>query len=127
MAQPDDIDAPIAAFWELMKSRDPKFQYLTHYRMKHKNGEYVWFREHGGYLKDESDTLLRIVGGARNISDENIAEIAQTQEYEQVQSNYIKYPLVLIHFISSLIKSFLYSNFYTIGVTPKGYLLLSIE
>jgi len=88
VAHPDDIDATMAAFSELMKSKDPKFQYLTDYRMKHKNGEYIWFREHGACLRDENDTLLRVVGGARNISDEKIAEIAQAQEYEQVQSNY---------------------------------------
>ncbi|MBD5772555.1 methyl-accepting chemotaxis protein [Marinomonas colpomeniae] len=88
VAHPDDLDATMTAFGELMDSKDPTFQYVTDYRMKHKSGEFIWFREHGACLRDENGILLRVVGGARNISDEKIAEVAQAQEYEQVQSNY---------------------------------------
>ncbi|MGO3345901.1 MAG: methyl-accepting chemotaxis protein [Marinomonas sp.] len=88
VAHPDDLNATMASFNDLMESDDPNFQYVTEYRMKHKNGEYIWFREHGACLRDAQGILLRVVGGARNISDEKMAEAAQIQKNEQVQSNY---------------------------------------
>ncbi|NWP84911.1 PAS domain-containing protein, partial [Escherichia coli] len=41
VAHPDDLNATMASFNDLMESDDPNFQYVTEYRMKHKNGEYI--------------------------------------------------------------------------------------
>lgn len=88
VAHPDDLKGTMDAFGELMESADPDYQYVTEYRMKHKNGEYIWFRERGACLRDENGTLLRVVGGASDISVEKETERAQTKEYEQMKSNY---------------------------------------
>lgn len=88
VAHPDDLKGTMDAFGELMESTDPNYQYVTEYRMKHKNGEYIWFRERGACLRDENGTLLRVVGGASDISVEKETERAQTKEYEQMKSNY---------------------------------------
>jgi hypothetical protein len=78
----------MAAFNQLMESDDPNYQYITEYRMKHKNGEYICFREFGACLRDETGKLLRVVGAAREISMEKEVEASQAQEYQQLQNNY---------------------------------------
>lgn len=88
VAHPEDLDATMAAFNQLMESDDPNYQYITEYRMKHKNGEYICFRECGACLRDETGKLLRVVGAAREISMEKEVEASQAQEYQQLQNNY---------------------------------------
>ncbi|TXR55014.1 hypothetical protein FME95_10140 [Reinekea thalattae] len=48
----------------------------------------MWFRECGACLRDEDGTLLRVVGGARNIAAEKAAEEAEKKEFLQLQTNY---------------------------------------
>jgi len=88
VAHPEDLNNVMTAFNGLMKSTDPNYQYETTYRMKHKNGEYIWFRERGACLRDSNGKLLRVVGGARDISVEKEIEASQKREHEQMQVNY---------------------------------------
>lgn len=103
VAHPEDLDATMAAFGQLMQSDDPSYQYVTEYRMKHKMGHYIWFRECGACLRDENGILLRVVGSARDISTEKQAEAAQQQEYTNMQTNYqeISHIVEVITHISS--------------------------
>ncbi|WP_328797694.1 methyl-accepting chemotaxis protein [Marinomonas vulgaris] len=103
VAHPDDLDATMTAFGQLMQSDDSNYQYVTEYRMKHKAGHYIWFRECGACLRDKNGVLLRVVGSARDISTEKKAEVAQQQEYTNMQTNYqeISHIVEVITHISS--------------------------
>lgn len=88
VAHPEDLDATMAAFNQLMESNDPNYQYVTEYRMKQKSGKYIWFRESGACLRNENGVLLRVVGAAQDISIEKEIEAANQQEYQQLQNNF---------------------------------------
>lgn len=104
VAHPDDLDGVMAAFNSLMNSSDPDYQYLAEYRMKHKDGQYIWFRERGACLRDGDGKLLRVVGGARNISIEKEMDTAKVRENEQMNTNYeqISHVIDVIKDISEL-------------------------
>lgn len=88
VTHPDDLDGVMTAFDGLMKSTDPAYQYVADYRMKHKNGKDIWFRERGACLRDSNGVLLHIVGGALDISVEKEIEAAQKREHDRMQVNY---------------------------------------
>lgn len=50
-----------------------KTPYVCEYRMKHKDGGFLWFRERAATVRNESGKALRSAGAIRDISDEKTA------------------------------------------------------
>jgi PAS domain S-box-containing protein len=57
-------------------------RYNMEYRVRHKDGHYIWVEDWGRVIKNESGQPMRIVGSCRNISDRKHME-AQLRESEE--------------------------------------------
>ena len=65
--------------------------YSIEFRLKHKNGSYVWISSRGEALRDQNGTLYRMAGSDRDITDRVIAE----KFMKRVNEILIKSPVVI--------------------------------
>ena len=69
---PDDVKDAIAKVVEKLKSDEYRFE--DEYRLKHLNGHYVWVRDTGILLRDETGKVTRWVGSATDITQRKESE-----------------------------------------------------
>jgi PAS domain S-box-containing protein len=84
----DDQSQVMAVFEREILKPGGSGEYVIEYRMRHKNGDYVWCRERGRAVQDASGTLSRVIGAVRDISDERSARAAYGQMLEQNRETY---------------------------------------
>ena len=69
---------------------DTKGMYTVSYRMRHKDGRYIWFESTGKYTYDELGQLQKIVAISRDISEQR-ASRNKLEESEQRYKSLFKY------------------------------------
>ncbi len=69
---PDDIDWVTQLCREHIEGKTPYF--IAEYRMRCKDGSYKWILDRGQALRDETGSLVRIIGSHTDISDRKQAE-----------------------------------------------------
>jgi|GEM_PF-3198776 len=67
---PEDKERTLKALFEHLEDYSGKTPYSIDYRLRHKKGEYRWFRAHGTTARDEQGVPLRIAGTIRDIEYE---------------------------------------------------------
>ena len=85
---PEDKEKTLKAFSAHLLDRTGKTPYNVEYRVKHKNGEYLWLAADGATLRADDGTPLRVVGSVEDISGqfhkekltEHVNEFAQAIE-----------------------------------------------
>ncbi|PID82234.1 MAG: chemotaxis protein [Clostridiales bacterium] len=65
---PDDKDRTLKAFNEHLMDYSGKTPYELEYRLKHKNGEYRYFKAVGGTLRHEDGTPILVAGAVEDIT-----------------------------------------------------------
>jgi PAS domain S-box-containing protein len=75
------------------KSREKVFaelieldRYCVEYRLRHKNGHYIWVEDRGRIIKNDQGQPVRIVGSTADISDRKQTEAALQQSEERYRS-----------------------------------------
>ena len=66
---PDELERTKAAFEAHVMDRSGKTPYKIEYRLRHKNGEYLYFDGFGTTLRDSKGYPIRVSGAIRNITD----------------------------------------------------------
>jgi PAS domain S-box-containing protein len=56
------------------------------YRIRHKNGRYIWVEDRGIVVRDEAGRPIRVVGSTTNISDRKLAQANLQQSEERYRS-----------------------------------------
>ncbi len=65
---PDDYDEAMDSMRRLVTGESPVYE--VRYRLRSKNGTWIWFRDHGKVAhRDENGKPLRIIGTVQNISE----------------------------------------------------------
>ena len=62
------------------------------FRMKHKNGHYVWIRSRATALRDQSGKMIRIIGTHREISEEKKSE----SEFKKLHQAILQSPIAVV-------------------------------
>lgn len=88
ITHPDDLPKIMAIFDREILRPQGAGEYVFEYRMRHKSRDYIWCRERGRAVRDESGRLTRVIGAVRDISDERSAKAAHQQMLEQNQATY---------------------------------------
>jgi PAS domain S-box-containing protein len=73
---PDDFQRTNADF---LAHRDTQDYFSNEYRVRHRDGHYIWVEDHCLVVRDASGEITRIVGSTRDISDRKQAEAALQQ------------------------------------------------
>ncbi|WP_298285197.1 PAS domain S-box protein [uncultured Lutibacter sp.] len=63
---PDERDVKLQEFKEYLKN--PKGQYVTEFRFRHKNGSYIWILSTAEVIKNKKGEVERILGSHRDIT-----------------------------------------------------------
>lgn len=69
---PDDAERSSKLIKDAIENGADRFE--DEYRMLHKNGNYVWVRDSGVFLKDGNGRAIRCVGSVRNVEGRKTAE-----------------------------------------------------
>ncbi len=64
------------AFWDDL---DKNGRYRSEYRMRHRDGHYIWVEDRSVAVKDSSGKIIRIVGSTTDISDRHRGEVERKQ------------------------------------------------
>nr|WP_010290016.1 PAS domain-containing protein [Kurthia massiliensis] len=64
---PDDVERTFAAFAAHLDDRSGRTPFSEEYRLRMKDGEYIWFQANGETQRDESGRPIRVAGTIRNI------------------------------------------------------------
>ncbi|MCA8995746.1 MAG: PAS domain S-box protein, partial [Planctomycetaceae bacterium] len=80
---PDDHDRILAAIGRHLEQREP---YDVEYRLKHKDGEYRWFRARGQAIWNPLGKPARMAGSITDIHDQKEAEAALEHEQFLLQT-----------------------------------------
>ena len=62
------------------------------FRMKHKNGHYVWIRSRATAMRDQNGKMVRIIGTHREISDEKKSE----SEFKKLHQAILQSPIAVV-------------------------------
>ena len=96
LLHPDDFDAVILKFENYLKN--PLGQYLSEFRLKHKNGSYIWILSTAESIKNEKGEVIRMFGSHRDITvrkkallklEKQTAELLKSKEKAE-ESNRLK-------------------------------------
>ena len=90
MLHPEDKDRMIRYINNFLSS-DLRV-YEAEFRMKHKNGHYVWIRSRATVLRDENGKALRMLGTHRDITEEKKSE----SEYIKLHQAIMQSPISVI-------------------------------
>jgi len=88
ITHPEDLPKIMAIFDREILATHGSGEYVFEYRMRHKTRDYIWCRERGRAVRDESGDLSRVIGAVRDISDERSAKASHQQMLEQNQATY---------------------------------------
>ncbi|WP_426139511.1 methyl-accepting chemotaxis protein [Pseudomonas sp. DWP3-1-2] len=88
ITHPDDLPKIMAVFEQEILRTQGSGEYVFEYRMRHKTRDYIWCRERGRAVRDQSGRLTRVIGAVRDISDERSAKATHHQMLEQNQATY---------------------------------------
>ena len=88
ITHPEDLPKIMAIFDREILASHGSGEYVFEYRMRHKSRDYIWCRERGCAVRDESGDLSRVIGAVRDISDERSAKASHQQMLEQNQATY---------------------------------------
>ena len=67
---PEDKEATLSAFAAHMNDYSGNTPYNVEYRVKKKDGEYIWLKADGSTLRTSSGVPIRVVGSVTNVSNE---------------------------------------------------------
>ena len=84
---PDDKEATLKS---LNEAEATCVYWDTQYRLRHKNGNYVWIRDRGFFIPDSTGKAIRQLGMLEDISERKRAE-------EALQESEAKYRLIIDH------------------------------
>jgi PAS domain S-box-containing protein len=84
---PDDVEAVNAYLKELLSKEG---SYIVSYRIRRKDGSYIWFESTGKYTYDESGSAREIVAISRDISERKQSE-QRLQESQQRYKSLFEY------------------------------------
>ena len=83
LLHPDDYEPVMQNMRDHIKGKVPIYE--VKYRLKNKQGEYIWFKDQGGILeKDDHGTPLKISGIVTNINREKQIEAEKNKTYELI-------------------------------------------
>jgi PAS domain S-box-containing protein len=71
-------------FWQQIAQSD---RFCTEYRVRHKDGHYLWVQDRQILVKDDSGKPIRIVGSTTDISDRKRSEAERQQAEEALLAN----------------------------------------
>jgi PAS domain S-box-containing protein len=60
-------------------------RFCTQYRIRHKDGHYIWVEDRGLAVRDENDRLVRVVGVTADISDRKQVEANLRESEERIR------------------------------------------
>ncbi|WEK07705.1 MAG: PAS domain-containing protein [Candidatus Pseudomonas colombiensis] len=90
---PDDRQRAIGAFVAHVDDRSGKTPFDVDYRLRHKSGEYRWFRGRGQTRRAADGSALRVVGAITDIHashEEGQLREAQERQHQTMQGNLTK-------------------------------------
>jgi len=67
MMHPDDVEQAVNI---ILDSFQENTEFNTKFRLRHKDGYYIWFASHGNIIKDEKQHISRMTGFGRLIGRE---------------------------------------------------------
>jgi len=83
LLHPDDYNRTMKAMEDHLKGKSSIYEVT--YRLKSKDGKYLWFRDKGGIVeKDSNNQPLRITGIVMNITHEKEMELEKDKTYELI-------------------------------------------
>ncbi len=118
LVHPDDLPIVIEEVQKAAASRTPGFVQL---RIRHKNGQYIYFETSGNPLLNDLNELEGFVISSRDINSQKVAEAAQ-QETESKFQNIITSLPMGIHMYSLNGDSLIFT-----GYNPAANTILSID
>lgn len=103
---PDEIEDDFSIWEELLHPEDKERMvhfmsdfiksdlliYDAEFRMRHKNGHYVWIKSRASVIRDKNGKAIRIIGTHRDISDEKKSE----SEYTKLHQAILQSPISVI-------------------------------
>lgn len=104
---PDDRSR-VSEEWETVTAQQDRI--AVEYRVRHREGHYIWVLDHAVALRDAEGTIIRVVGSTRDISDRKNAEAvleaarAEAEAANQAKDDFIA---VISHELRSPLNSML--------------------
>jgi PAS domain S-box-containing protein len=86
---PDDLPRVTAACAASLAEQD---RFAVEYRIRHRDGHYIWVLDHAVALRDAAGTIVRVVGSTRDISDRKISEENLRQSLQEIYDLYNQAP-----------------------------------
>ena len=87
LIHPDDLPAVADVVGEMSRDREDRV-YVSEYRMRHKNGEWIWCNNSAVvFERNEAGVPTKIVGGVFDISDRKRAELERAKLAAIVESS----------------------------------------
>ena len=77
---PEDADRVVAAFAAHMTDRSGRTPFDLEYRLRKKDGTYLWIKADGATARDASGIPLRVAGGLRDITSEKELEATNQRQ-----------------------------------------------
>ncbi|QAU34791.1 diguanylate cyclase [Janthinobacterium sp. 17J80-10] len=91
LLHPDDVDQVREAFKSHL--RGDTAQYEAEYRIRHRNGNWIWFLDRGQVVSRGPDgRALRVAGTVLDITTRKHAEVAEAQYHERLATLLQRYP-----------------------------------
>jgi len=90
LLHPDDKDRMVLFINNFLKS-DLRV-YEAEFRLKHKNGHYIWIKSRATVLRDENGKALRMLGTHRDITEEKKSE----SEFKKLYSAIMQSPISVV-------------------------------
>ena len=91
---PEDIDTILEKIDHCLTHKIDRFQH--EYRIRQKNGQYIWVLDRGMIMRDENQTATRLVGIQTDISEQKYVE-RMKNEFISTVSHELRTPLTSIH------------------------------
>jgi PAS domain S-box-containing protein len=86
---PDDLPRVTAESEASLAKQD---RFAAEYRIRHREGHYIWVLDHAVALRDGAGTIVRVVGSTRDISDRKISEENLRQSLREIYDLYNQAP-----------------------------------
>ena len=83
---PEDKERTINAFAAHIKDKTGKTPYDLEYRLKHKNGEYLYIHAIGATMRDEHGNPLRVAGAVKDITKQHEIEIEVEKKQKELEA-----------------------------------------
>ncbi|GIP24197.1 GGDEF and EAL domain-containing protein [Paenibacillus sp. J22TS3] len=93
LIHPEDAPKVAKARDEHLKGLTPF--YKTEYRMRKKNGDYIWFEVRGKAIRQSDGRILRFAGSMVDITEKKNYELRLTQSYNELKASEENYRLIV--------------------------------